>query len=348
MASSSGSQFNLNTLASSLPSGMNENAEKDLLNNFKAAALSITTLYRSSRQASKQAYTAGYVAACQDLLGMIQQGVSLELGSTSSATSSLMHEYGGKREGEGGLTIGRVMDWIEARLDAIKARKEEEEEEEERETTRAGKTTTTTPSGPSAPKETISTSPVQPSSPSPPPRSHPHTQSTPPPSAPPPSTIRPIQRSPRTRPTLSAKADSLTFPASPSPAMQSTLQSNALFPTVNYDMSHIHSTHLNSSPDSIPAFSVPIGGKRKHAVMMMRDLDSPSSSGNSSANSSFTSSPMGNLNISTGPTGGTGAGRRRRGRYAHAQNQNAGVVEGMLVDGEEEGIGRERKRVARR
>ena len=31
------------------------------------------------------------------------------------------------------MTIGKVMDWTEARVDAIKAREEEEEEDEERE-----------------------------------------------------------------------------------------------------------------------------------------------------------------------------------------------------------------------
>lgn len=31
------------------------------------------------------------------------------------------------------MTIGRVMDWIEARVDAIRAREEEEDEDEERE-----------------------------------------------------------------------------------------------------------------------------------------------------------------------------------------------------------------------
>jgi hypothetical protein len=85
-----------------------------------AAALSITTLYRSSRQNSKRAYNAGYAAACQDLLTMIQQGVSLDPTGSSDA------------EG-GGMTIGRVMDWTEARLEAIKSREEEEDEDEERE-----------------------------------------------------------------------------------------------------------------------------------------------------------------------------------------------------------------------
>ena len=52
---------------------------------------------------------------------MIQQGVSLD-------PSMSPHGADGA-----GMTIGRVMDWIEARLEAIKSREEEEDEEEERE-----------------------------------------------------------------------------------------------------------------------------------------------------------------------------------------------------------------------
>ncbi|OSC98347.1 hypothetical protein PYCCODRAFT_1439381 [Trametes coccinea BRFM310] len=116
--------LNLNNLASSLPTSSYANAEKELTNNFRAAALSLTTLYRSSKTASKRAYNAGYAAACHDLLNMIQQGVSTDVDAG--------------RE----VTIGRIMDYIEARLEAIKAREEEEDEEEER----AAK------AGPSAPK----------------------------------------------------------------------------------------------------------------------------------------------------------------------------------------------------
>jgi hypothetical protein len=84
--------------------------------------LSITTLYRSSRKNSKRAYNAGYAAACRDLLNFIQQGVSAsDIGQSPS------------NDMEGGMTIGKVMDWTEARVDAIKAREEEEEEDEERE-----------------------------------------------------------------------------------------------------------------------------------------------------------------------------------------------------------------------
>ncbi|KAI0691543.1 hypothetical protein C8Q76DRAFT_758489 [Earliella scabrosa] len=130
--------LNLNNLATSLQASSSyANAEKELTNNFRAAALSLTTLYRSSKTASKRAYNAGYSAACHDLLNMIQQGVS-----TDSDPS---------RE----VTIGRIMDYIEARLEAIKAREEEEDEEEER----ASKAV----AGPSAPKPKPS-SPTVPSS----------------------------------------------------------------------------------------------------------------------------------------------------------------------------------------
>ncbi|EIM84613.1 uncharacterized protein STEHIDRAFT_33859, partial [Stereum hirsutum FP-91666 SS1] len=95
--------LNLNTLANSLPNADLAKAEADLVNNFKAAALSITTLYRSSRTTSKRAYNAGYAAACQDLLQMIQQGVS------DSETEG----------GSGMPTIERVLDWVEARYEAV-------------------------------------------------------------------------------------------------------------------------------------------------------------------------------------------------------------------------------------
>ena len=51
---------------------------------------------------------------------MIQQGVSA--GESSSDPN-----------GTGGMSIGRVMDYIEARLEAIKSREDEEDEDEERE-----------------------------------------------------------------------------------------------------------------------------------------------------------------------------------------------------------------------
>jgi hypothetical protein len=54
---------------------------------------------------------------------MIQQGVStggVALSGSNNPPGDVM-------------TIGRIMDWIEARMEAVKAREEEEDEDEERE-----------------------------------------------------------------------------------------------------------------------------------------------------------------------------------------------------------------------
>lgn len=75
---------------------------------------------------SKRSYNEGYAAACQDLLSVIQQGVS----DSSVASGS---------EPGSGMNIGKVMDWIEARLDAVKSRAEEESEDEDRDRERARK-----------------------------------------------------------------------------------------------------------------------------------------------------------------------------------------------------------------
>jgi len=107
--------LNLHGLATSL----NTNADaweaaagKELGKDFRAAAQCITSLYRSGRQASKRSYDAGYTSACQDILSMIQHGVSASTGEPE-------------------LGIGKIMDWVEARLEAVKARQEEESEEEQ-------------------------------------------------------------------------------------------------------------------------------------------------------------------------------------------------------------------------
>lgn len=51
---------------------------------------------------------------------MIQQGVSADVG--------IAHPLNGET-----LSIGRILDWTEARIEALKAREEEEDEDEERE-----------------------------------------------------------------------------------------------------------------------------------------------------------------------------------------------------------------------
>jgi hypothetical protein len=73
---------------------------------------------------------------------MIQQGVSVGgVADPSSTTAGSMAEGTGNE-----MTIGKVMDWIEARLEAVKSREEEEDEDEEREKERARGNTNTTAS----------------------------------------------------------------------------------------------------------------------------------------------------------------------------------------------------------
>ncbi|KAJ3848750.1 hypothetical protein EV368DRAFT_68000 [Lentinula lateritia] len=348
------SSLNLTTLASSLPSPY-QNAEKDLLNNFKAAALSITTLYRSSRNASKRAYNAGYASACNDILLMIQQGVSVEgiehtpnhgsseTGSTTPSSSQ------GK-----GMTIGKVMDWIEARMDAIKSREEEEEEEEERERERERATTSTastagpaTAANPSAKSVTGSKPPIQLKSA--------REQSF----SPPPATLRQAQRAHNksSRTQAQTKGDS-SLPSSPLvPSVDRSALHNpttfnfvpedhAAFPSVASSSPPLLST-LSSFPDHVPA--VTAGAKRRHAVMMMLDSSSTSSSPGSVGSS--TSTPSGTPPLIHSHLG---VGSRRRTRSTRSTNHSLGLnvnlgLASEAMDVEEDGPGgRERKRVARR
>ncbi|KAG6877285.1 hypothetical protein C0993_008842 [Termitomyces sp. T159_Od127] len=359
--------LNLHTLASSLPTAPHNTEE--LTNNFRgpplsflsshtltffpAAALSITTLYKSSRKTSKRAYTAGYAAACQDLLSMIQQGVS---------ASSHGPNPGGS---EGGLTIGRVMDWTEARLEAIKAREEEEDEEEEREREKdAGKSRTPAPPPPKPVKPSTARSktqvrrahidkqiadslqPLSLPTPNSPRSSQPQPSEPSSPSPPPPSTLRPIQRPLRPRAPLAiGKAD----------LIPGTADSGASFPL--------------SSDIPIP---IAAGAKRRHAMMMMLDAAAAAPSIDGSTVLHPHPQQTGQGAISPGGVAGSSRRRTRSSRHQHPhqhphqhqQNQNVGpnlhAAAGVNGNGnasagqagqdamDVEEDGRERKRVARR
>ncbi|KAF8630096.1 hypothetical protein AX17_005494 [Amanita inopinata Kibby_2008] len=328
----------LNTLASSLPTA-HQNAEKELLNNFKAAALSLTTLYRSSRETSKRAYDAGYAAACQDLLNMIQQGVSASgIDNTDS------------REG---MTIGRVMDWTEARLEAIKQKEDEEEEEEEREKDRGRSKTTTAPAAPvppaSAPKVTKSPPPNISSS---------QTKSTPPPSG----------SSPPPQPNPDPSSSPLILPSAPArPAQRATrprpsTKGDGSSPYVGLPSAHVFDFFAEPRPNVTPlssttfpegtTLSVSAGAKRRHAMMMMLDAASPSVSLAGSSGPPSSAIHMSNLATGNGLSSGPALGRRRTRSRVHSQqqqiqNQNLNLLQVEAMDVEEEG-GRERKRIARR
>ncbi|KIM59519.1 hypothetical protein SCLCIDRAFT_1217643 [Scleroderma citrinum Foug A] len=352
--------LDLNGLAKSLPASNFEKAEKDLLNNFKAAALSITTLYRSSRSASKRAYNAGYAAACQDLMSMIQQGVSADVG--------IAHPLNGET-----LSIGRILDWTEARIEALKAREEEEDEDEERE-----KEKERARSGPPSTSNTATKD-------SAPPVSFPTKAST-------------SYRAPENTAPLTPHSPTLTNtsvlhahthpPSSPSPTLTArSTQSLLLNPrptkarlpfTSRKDLTDPTSTStLPLSPENINIFRTPItpipitgpmlsatgsldennitaGAKRRHAVMMMLD----SSEAPSTAFVDVSQSPAGGPGSSAvsqhvGAPSNTGASGRRRtrsGRYtaSHHHHHHQGVQSGSVDSMDVEDDGRERKRVARR
>ncbi|WWC59429.1 uncharacterized protein I303_101985 [Kwoniella dejecticola CBS 10117] len=92
--------MDLSTLGSTLPPGLAD-AERDMGDKFRAAALSITNLYKSSLGYTKQAYNVGYSAALADVLSTVQSSI----GAGQDAEQAL----------------SRLMDWAEARQAAISA-----------------------------------------------------------------------------------------------------------------------------------------------------------------------------------------------------------------------------------
>ncbi|KAJ9123919.1 hypothetical protein QFC22_000710 [Naganishia vaughanmartiniae] len=145
------------TLAS--PPGQLQQAEVDMMEKFKVAALSITNLYKSSVLTSKVSYKLERLTEAEtdsyldDMYSMriqqdtrlvckndIQQILQSSL-SGSSATASNQHvaqerlrQIAQEQDASAaGRTLARLMDWIEARQEAMKLEEEEEKEEEQRE-----------------------------------------------------------------------------------------------------------------------------------------------------------------------------------------------------------------------
>ena len=305
-----------------------------------AAALSITTLYRSSLDTSKQAYSAGYATCLLDVLHFVEAGVSVS-GNAGEE-----------------MTIGRVMDWVEARIEAIKSTEEEEEEEDRikegptkvvRETQKDEREKRTRKAGGGGAaagsakihrrsKENIhEATPNSTAAPPIPP-------ARPPSASPPaPSLSSPSPPPPPARPTRSKRGLKDLGPAAPcgSDALQLPLAipASAGFP-------------FTFSTDVVSPFPI-TGSKRRHAAMIS---ESPASS------SVAVSSPgQGGGHSHAHHYGHSFAGgRRKRGRGArererdahHGQNANVnGSVQGQgyadAMEVEEDG-GRERKRVMRR
>jgi hypothetical protein len=172
---------------------------------------------------------------------MIQQGVSDAGRAEGSSNANAMD-------------VGRVMDWIEARLEAIRAREEEEDEEEERERARATpKPAATTivqpPSSPPAPAIPRTVSALEPR-----PRTAPPASPTIPTATPSSALVSSTPAPPRL-----ASLPPRTPKARPIAGPSTTLVS---FPSGGHD----------STPD---VADIGAGAKRRHAVMMMLDSGSP-------------------------------------------------------------------------
>ncbi|KAI5991262.1 hypothetical protein EDD15DRAFT_2388665 [Pisolithus albus] len=333
--------LDLNGLAKSLPGSGLEKAEKDLLNNFKAAALSITTLYRSSRNASKRAYNAGYAAACQDLMMMIQQGVSVGGIAPSTSDNPLSGE----------MSIGRILDWIEARMEAIKAREEEEDEDEEREKerdrTRGGPQISRTDPNKDVNNASVSSS------------SHPTTSSSKSSDltvgsfAPTPLTPHSLTNSNLTHPTtpsptIPARSISLfqrPIKSRPSSARKDISTDIPSMPCVSTPLASTENVPrtpvlppMHAPFPSTPQGDIAAGTKRRHTVMMMLDSAAPPTVVDVSSSS-------GGANV-VSSTQGNPRRRTRSQRSAHHAQGQAHATTTDSMDVEEDG--RERKRVARR
>ncbi|KAG8847953.1 hypothetical protein FRB96_001355 [Tulasnella sp. 330] len=119
--------MDLSLLRDSLPSANLAQADRDLLDNFKAAALSITTLYKSARTNSKLNYNVGYAACLHDVLNFVQAGVSAEGRMAALGGNDGSGALGIQLNNGDGMTIGMVMDWLENRLDTITSEEEDGE-----------------------------------------------------------------------------------------------------------------------------------------------------------------------------------------------------------------------------
>jgi hypothetical protein len=260
-----------------------------------------------------------------------------------------MNQAGPSHDAErGGMTIGRIMDWVEARLEAIRSADEEEQEEQEREEEkeekrgsaptmgvssrsaaepRAVKAPATVPPT-SYRREQVITSPHFPST-----RTPTNSSSQ--------TTILPTPGSPRSHPT--EPSSPILAPRPPQRSrtrIASKPESYIQPPTPSTENGSLSSDHLTSPSDT--PFPVAAGAKRRHAMMMMLDSTSPTS---------VTALGSGVGLPSTTGTGSMPGRRRIRNSKAssgalqnHALNITPQATEAMEVEED----GRERKRVARR
>lgn len=284
---------------------------------------------------------------------MIQQGVS-----TGGIAPSDNNAHGDE------MTVGRILDWIEARMEAVKSREEEEDEDEERERARVTPPSTRsdvhkdTHTFPSSSSQKPSQTPSNPYRPGDGPvRYHPSNSPVKPltPYQPAPAPLTPHS------PVLSNNVNLPHRPSSPSPtptrpsiASTHSRVTKARPQNARKDIPDTASTPLTPSTSfplapsenlfRVPAIATTLpdsdfsaGAKRRHAVMMMLDA-TPSTAAVDVLPPSGSSTPS-----TVNPTSGNARRRTRSQRSAgHVQLPQLGDS----MDVEEDGP--QRKRIARR
>ncbi|KAK4058122.1 hypothetical protein OIO90_000861 [Microbotryomycetes sp. JL221] len=103
----------LGRLSDTLPG--TEAAEKELQASFRSAALALTSLFKQGKKATTKAYIAGKQEALQDVLQFVQ---------TSLDNPSAIDNNGGH------LNVARLVDYICARQETLKAEEEGEDEDD--------------------------------------------------------------------------------------------------------------------------------------------------------------------------------------------------------------------------
>jgi hypothetical protein len=196
---------------------------------------------------------------------MIQQGVSDAgpLPSTSGTGTTTA------------MDVGRVMDWLDARVAAIRSREEEEDEDEDKEKV-----------GNSRPQATSTPAPRR-KQPTPPPAPTP----TPVPVPAPPTPSRHQHRSHRSSsPTPGPSSSPPTFASlTPTPRAPAPLSLTPSVKTIRHRPSATLSLTTNETmnPNSMTYDSVSIGQKRRHALVTALDGSSPFSPSSLSSPSAF-------------------------------------------------------------
>ncbi|GAA5989449.1 hypothetical protein JCM11641_007909 [Rhodosporidiobolus odoratus] len=250
----------LGSLNASLPP--NQQAEEQLGLAFRSAALALTGLFKQGKKASSKAYLAGQKQAFQEVLEFIQ--ASLDQPQASTSANGFAGLAGAP---QGALDVARLINFVCARQEAIKAEEEDHDEDEPIAPAPAPRRAASAAPAPAPP------SPLRPgllhraasaAAPSPRPasaaptansqshrHSHPVASTSSAPASPPSSTFSP----PFSRPALfpsSTTSGGFAAPASPSPLGPSSTSATAPHTASQHSFS-IGSTSNNGAPPSRPS-----------------------------------------------------------------------------------------------